>query len=197
MQAIGSKITMPGFLRNSTTIKTELKPESMTQEHDAPAVKKRSLQWVKGDKIGMVETIKSDDGQWLTFDSGGRISKSIAGEFMLDVAEGTLSSDELKLNSSAHIAAVPVKSAVSVESVHKQRSPVAVLLERSQQHDDIELTVKIRVKTPTALLMTVLRDSFGEEADSEVEEFVMAQVNADNLIAAAREELKQCMNSLG
>jgi hypothetical protein len=116
---------------------------------------------------------------------------------MLDVAEGTLSSDELKLNSSAHVAAVPVKSAVSVESVHKQRSPVAVLLERSQQHDDIELTVKIRVKTPTALLMTVLRDSFGEEADSEVEEFVMAQVNADNLIAAAREELKQCMNSLG
>ena len=197
MQAIGSKITMPGFLRNSTTIKTELKPESMTQEHDAPAVKKRSLQWVKGDKIGMVETIKSDDGQWLTFDSGGRISKSIAGEFMLDVAEGTLSSDELKLNSSAHVAAVPVKPAVSVESVHKQRSPVAVLLERSQQHDDIELTVKIRVKTPTALLMTVLRDSFGEEADSEVEEFVMAQVNADNLIAAAREELKQCMNSLG
>jgi hypothetical protein len=169
----------------------------MTQEHDAPAVKKRSLQWVKGDKIGMVETIKSDDGQWLTFDSGGRISKSIAGEFMLDVAEGTLSSDELKLNSSAHVAAVPVKSAVSVESVHKQRSPVAVLLERSQQHDDIELTVKIRVKTPTALLMTVLRDSFGEEADSEVEEFVMAQVNADNLIASAREELKQCMNSLG
>jgi hypothetical protein len=197
MQAIGSKITMPGILRNSTTIKTELKPESMTQEQDAPAVKKRSLQWVKGDKIGMVETIKSDDGQWLTFDSGGRISKSVAGEYMLDVAEGTLSSDELRLNSSAHVAAVPVKPVVSVESVHKQRSPVAVLLERSQQHDDIELTVKIRVKTPTALLMTVLRDSFGEEADSEVEEFVMAQVNADNLIAAAREELKQCMNSLG
>jgi len=197
MQAIGLKTTMLGILRNSTTIKTEMKQESMTQEQSAPTTKKRSLQWIKGDKIGMVETVKGDDGQWLTFDSGGRISRSIVGEYMLDVAEGTLSADELTLHSSAHQPAVPVKPAVPAASVHKQKSPVAVLLERSQQHDEVELTVRISVKTPTALLMTVLRDSFGEEADSEVEEFVMAQVNADSLIAAAREELRQRVNSLG
>ena len=87
-------------------VKAELEPKAEETKTEEPKAeeskaqkpeKKRTLQWVKGDKIGNVETVAKDDGQWLTFDGGGRISKALLGEYMMDVAEGTLSADELQL----------------------------------------------------------------------------------------------------
>ena len=43
----------------------------------------KRLQWIKGDKIGNVEVIESESAEWVTFQSGGRISKSILGDFSL------------------------------------------------------------------------------------------------------------------
>jgi len=193
MQVIGSRITMRGSLSNSTTTKMETMQE-IAQETQTE--RKRSLQWVKGDKIGIVEVVKSDDGQWLTFESGGRISKPLVGEYMLDVAEGTLSADELSLNTAASGVQQSRNQTASTKGMPPQKSPVRALLDRSQQHDEVELTVKIRIKTPTALLMSVLRDSFGDEAVIEAEEFVMSQVNPESLVEAAREELKRVIESL-
>ena len=184
---------MHGSLSNSTTTKMEIMQE-MTQETQAE--KKRSLQWVKGDKIGIVEVVKSDDGQWLTFESGGRISKPLVGEYMLDVAEGTLSADELLLNSNVLPSPPGRTQTAGPKGMPPQKSPVRALLDRSQQHDEVELTVKIQIKTPTALLMSVLRDSFGDEAALEAEEFVMSQVNPESLVKAAREELRRLIESL-
>jgi hypothetical protein len=193
MQVIGSRITMRGSLSNSTTTKMETMQE-IAQETQTE--RKRSLQWVKGDKIGIVEVVKSDDGQWLTFESGGRISKPLVGEYMLDVAEGTLSADELSLNTAASGVQQSRNQTASTKGMPPQKSPVRALLDRSQQHDEVELTVKIQIKTPTALLMSVLRDSFGDEAVIEAEEFVMSQVNPESLVEAAREELKRVIESL-
>lgn len=178
-------------------VEAELQPvESKAIQKKAPE-KKRQLQWVKGDKIGTVETIVSDDGQWLQFASGGRISKAILAEFMLDITEGALSSDELNLNAQAHAPSNTTKSTIKPEQVHKPKSPVLVLLERSSQQDEIEVTVTIRVKSPTGPLMNVLRDSFGAEADQEVEDYMMGQVNADELTQAARVEMQRLIQGLG
>jgi hypothetical protein len=184
---------MHGSLSNSTTTKMETMQE-IAQETQTE--RKRSLQWVKGDKIGIVEVVKSDDGQWLTFESGGRISKPLVGEYMLDVAEGTLSADELSLNTAASGVQQSRNQTASTKGMPPQKSPVRALLDRSQQHDEVELTVKIQIKTPTALLMSVLRDSFGDEAVIEAEEFVMSQVNPESLVEAAREELRRVIESL-
>jgi uncharacterized membrane protein len=74
---------------------------------------------------------------------------------------------------------------------------VAVLLERSSQQDEIEVQVKVTIKSPTGSLMTVLRDSFGEEADSEVEEYMMGQIDAERLAQAARAEMQRLIQGLG
>ena len=58
------------------------------------------------------------------------------------------------------------------------------------------VNVAVSVKTPTPALMAVLRDSFGEEADQEVEEYMMAQVDSQSLSEAAREEMKRLIQTL-
>ena len=40
------------------------------------------LQWIKGDKIGSVEVIKTTEDGWTIFESGGRISTSLISEFL-------------------------------------------------------------------------------------------------------------------
>lgn len=179
-------------------VKAELQPANTqtVQGTDKPQ-KLRQLQWVKGDKIGNVETVVGDDGQWLKFASGNRISKAIMAEFMLDISEGVLASDELTLNAIAHKPAPSAKASIKPEPVHKPKSPVTVLLERSSQQDEVEVQVTVRVKSPTGSLMTVLRDSFGEEADQEVEEYMMGQINAEGLAKAAREEMQRLIQGLG
>jgi len=198
---------MLGSLRNSTTIKTKMTQneelvetaleEQVRAELQPIPAKRRMLQWVKGEKIGTVEAVAKDDGKWLQFESGGRISKDILSEFMLDVAEGVLPSDELTLNAMAHAPAPAKKASISPEPVHRPKSPVAVLLERSSQQDEIEVQVKVTIKSPTGSLMTVLRDSFGEEADSEVEEYMMGQIDAERLAQAARAEMQRLIQGLG
>lgn len=181
-------------------VKAELEPNAEEPKAEEPKKqkpeKKRTLQWVKGDKIGNVETVSKDDGQWLTFDSGGRISKALLGEYMMDVAEGTLPADELQLNAAVHEKPGATKQPIKPEQAHKQKSPVAALLEKSSQQAEMIVNVAVTIKTPTPALMAVLRDSFGEEADAEVEEFMMAQVDSQSLSEAAREEMKRLIQAL-
>lgn len=182
-------------------VKAELQPKAKEpkakESKEQKPERKRTLQWVKGDKIGNVETVSKDDGQWLTFESGGRISKALLGEYMMDVAEGTFSADELQLNAPVHGPAAPAKPASPQPAqVHKQKSPVAALLEKSSQQAEMIVNVAVTIKTPTPALMAVLRDSFGEEADAEVEEFMMAQVDSQSLSDAAREEMKRLIQAL-
>ena len=207
MPATGSKTTISGSLTNSNTIdmaeieeklKEDVEVELEHKNAKAPKQpeKKRTLQWVKGDKIGNVETVAKDDGQWLTFDGGGRISKSLLGEYMMDVAEGTFSADELQLNTAVHEKPNMAKQPIKPEQAHRQKSPVATLLEKSSQQAEMMVKVAVSVKTPTPALMAVLRDSFGAEADQEVEEYMMAQVDSQSLSEAAREEMKQLIQTL-
>jgi hypothetical protein len=169
--------------------------EKVEKELATKKTEKKKLQWVKGEKAGNVETIEDDDGQWLTFSGGGRISKAIVNEYMMDIAEGTLSKDDLNLTMPVHNP--PQKQPpAKKENIHASDSPVATLLNKTSQYAEMIINVAVTVKTPTPSLMNVLRDSFEDEADKEVEEFMMAQIDENSLSEAARTEMKRLINDL-
>ena len=49
------------------------------------SLEKEVLQWIKGDKIGDVETVIGIDNEWTMFESGGRIYTELINEFLSPV----------------------------------------------------------------------------------------------------------------
>lgn len=210
MQAIGLKIITAGSLKNSNTTKMENETQTIDLQEEVqkelsganqtkptekqPQVPQQRLQWIKGDKLGVVETVVGEEGEWVTFASGGRISKALKHEYMLDVAEGMLPADELNLQQAAR----PVQSQQKAPaSPPPSKTPISILLDKSSQYDELEVAVRVKIKAPKASLLAVLRDSFGDEAMAEVEEHIMSQVNLETLEESTKAEVKQLLKSLG
>ncbi len=49
------------------------------------SLEKELLQWIKGEKMGDVETVKGIDNEWTMFESGGRIYTELINEFLSPV----------------------------------------------------------------------------------------------------------------
>ena len=51
----------------------------------------KSFQWIKGDHLGLIEKVSSkEDDMWVYFESGRRINKSIANEFLVSVDDDSV-----------------------------------------------------------------------------------------------------------
>lgn len=46
-------------------------------------------QWIKGDNLGTIETVKNSDSDWVNFESGRRISALMINEFMQELPDNT------------------------------------------------------------------------------------------------------------
>ena len=42
------------------------------------------MQWVKGEKLGKIETVVDVDGEWTVFEDGGRINSNLINEFKVN-----------------------------------------------------------------------------------------------------------------
>jgi hypothetical protein len=153
----------------------------------------KKLQWIKGDKTGKVETVKSIDGDgWLIFEGGSRISSELVGEFMIDASEGALEIDDLSTrtpiqrNNSYDTITAPVKPKV-VES------PLMSLLKKMSKTQSTPLDVTIKVEVPSSAMYSVLIDSFEEEeVHKEISTYILNQVD-DQLI---KESVQASINGI-
>ena len=46
------------------------------------SLEKELLQWIKGEKMGNIETVKGIDNEWTMFESGGRIYTELINELI-------------------------------------------------------------------------------------------------------------------
>ena len=152
---------------------------------------KEKLQWIKGDKIGSVETINTTEGDWTVFDSGGRISTNLIKEFLqpvigtpLDFSNTPTQPPTIKKGKNKTKAS---KSATS--------SPIRTLFDKQKKNDKIKLNLTFPIEVPKKDIYEIISSSFySVEVNSELESFIQEQISQDfikdSLIQSIKELIK-------
>lgn len=139
----------------------------------------KTLQWIKGDKAGSVETILSIDNEWVIFQSGGRISSELIHEFMVDTQEGVL---DFSIQQ-------PERQQLQQQqqpNVIELDSALMTLLKKMTKTEEHVLHIRIPIKIPTIGMYNVLNDTFEDtEVNEEIKKYVLNQIND--------KEIKQCV----
>lgn len=151
----------------------------------------KKLQWIKGDKTGKVETVNSIDSDgWLIFESGGRISSELVGEFMMDASEGALEIDDLSSRPQQYSSYDTITAQPKPKVVE---SPLMSLLKKMTKTQATSLNVFINVEVPSSAMYSVLIDSFDEEdVHNEITNYILNQVDD----ALVKESVKSSINDI-
>lgn len=156
------------------------------------------LQWIKGDKIGNVEKIETQDGEWITFQSGSRIATELLNEFLIPIEGEPL--DFKPINPDL---TVPGENALTFTSPQrtvkddriftKVDNPIKTLFDKQKKTDTVNLDFSIPINVPHKDIFNIINMSFDEdEVLKELNSFISNQVSIDHI----KDTLKQAINEL-
>ncbi len=137
------------------------------------------LQWIKGDKFGSVETIKSTEGEWTIFKSGGRIATNLLNEFLEPVNGDPLNFDPpspaLIKAAESYKEKVPLQKDIA--------SPIRTLFDKQKKNDKVKLNLTFPIELPKKAIYEIISSSFdADEVNDELVSFISEQVSEDTNI---------------
>jgi len=137
------------------------------------------MQWIKGDKIGNVETIKEQDSEWTIFDSGGRISNSLLDEFLFRIDH-----DDQILSFKQPNVVTETKTQI------KEGAPLLFLFEKMTNCNDTELELVLNFKLPKPDVLNVLYASFdSNDLKKALREFIKKQISIEDIMNILNEQI--------
>jgi hypothetical protein len=150
------------------------------------------LQWIKGDKIGNVETVKGSDSEWTLFESGARISSSLINEFMIPIG-----SNDPVLDFDSAISTVETSPRKREQQILPklpvERSPVRMLFDKQKNADEVTLSLSLNITVPKKEIFNIISVSFEEEeVIKELRSFIEDQIKED----LVKESIKNSIHSL-
>ena len=157
-------------------------------------------QWVKGDYIGRMETVKDNLDEnglsFIIFESGKRINSDLLLEYLIEVpeyqakvAEESAIIDEL---SEFPKAIAPINDTVTTKTSSKANSsPVMQLLLNQKKEEDESIEVSLQIKIPKRDMIDVLRVSFGDEIDEDLYQYIHNQLDDASIKEAVKEKIKK------
>ena len=142
------------------------------------------LQWIKGDKIGNVETVKGTSNEWTLFESGTRISSSLINEFMIPIGsyDPVLDFD----SATSEVPSVQRKR----ESSPQQKSPIRILFDKQKNADEVSLTLSLQITVPKKDVFDIMSVSFEEdEVIKELRSFIEDQIRDERVKEAIKDSV--------
>lgn len=125
-------------------------------------------EWVKGDYTGNLEKITSEEIEngieWINFESGRRINKSLFGEFLL-INENGVSSIEPIGNLTVPVVVSPK---IQVQEEKLQESPISILLKTQKKRKTEKMVLEFDLELPSPEILLIMYESFGEDLFSEI-----------------------------
>lgn len=151
----------------------------------------KSFQWIKGDHLGLIEKVSSrEDDMWVYFESGRRINKSIANEFLVsadddsvipfDTIEQVLPRIEVKQKNKRELS--------PIDNVVVSLKDVSLLKQNVE--------VKIEISVPKPEVYNLLQESFGEEIFESIFQGVLDKLNIENLKEQLEKSLDKKLKNL-
>jgi len=151
------------------------------------AVDPIKYQWIKGDKIGTVEILDKQEGEWSVFKSGGRINTSLIQEFMLEVDGEELDFDP----PTPALANAADKYKKRAKSQPKAASPIRTLLDKQKKLDKHNIQISIPIDLLSLDMYSLLSTSFDEEeVNQELQQFIEDQIQSDKVIGMVQESIQ-------
>ena len=125
-------------------------------------------EWVKGDYTGNLEKITSEEIEngieWINFESGRRINKSLFGEFLL-INENGVSSIEPIGNLTVPVVVSPE---IQAREEKLQESPISILLKTQKKRKTEKMVLEFDLELPSPEILLIMYESFGEDLFSEI-----------------------------
>jgi len=154
-------------------------------------------QWVKGDYIGRVETVKENLDEnglnFVIFESGKRINFDLLLEYLMEVPEHQAKIAEesaiLENAKQAHPSIIETPVSSSPKSSHN--SPVMQLLLNQKKEENSTLEVSLDIKIPKKEMVDVLRVSFGDEIEDDLYQYIHNQLDYNFIKEAVQEKIKK------
>jgi hypothetical protein len=157
----------------------------MDNSIESPGLLKiESLQWIKGDKIGSVEQIATQEGEWTIFHSGARIATNLINEFMIPIEGEPLDLNPVQAIPNGPIATNgPASQPPSERIVNKQKdNPIKTLFDKQKKTDSIDLKLTFSINVPSKDIFDIISMTFDEdEVINELNSFISNQINPDVL----------------
>jgi hypothetical protein len=151
------------------------------------------LQWSKGEKIGTVETIDSQESEWTLFKSGARIATDLINEFMIPIDSEPL--DFAQVN--PVLADVPVPNTILADTLlptHDtiiNKNPIRTLFNKQKKTDTIDLVLTFPISAPTSDIFDIINSTFDEaEVMDELTAFIMDQINVESIQTKLIDEIQ-------
>ena len=124
-------------------------------------------EWVKGDYTGNLEKITSEEIEngieWINFESGRRINKSLFGEFLLINENGVSSIEPIE-----NLAVPVVSPKIQVQEEKLQESPISILLKTQKKRKTEKMVLEFDLELPSPEILLIMYESFGEDLFSEI-----------------------------
>ena len=149
----------------------------------------KKLQWIKGDKIGNVETVKKVDGDFTVFVGGGKIFTNVLEEFLQPI-DDDLANELMKTQS------LPTQVQTSVPPPKEQpakveTSALRTLLDKQKKLDKVPMGISFSVNIPKKKIIDVLESTFDpEELHKELENFIEDQLDNEVILNTVKDSIK-------
>ena len=151
------------------------------------SLEKEVLQWIKGDKIGDVETVKGIDNEWTVFESGGRIYTELINEFLLPIKGEPL---DFRLTPAEVIKPTPKATPINTQS------PIRTLFDKQKKNDTIKLNLTFPIVVPKNAIYEIISSSFDfVEVNDELESFIKDQISEDLILDSLFDSIKELVKT--
>jgi hypothetical protein len=155
-------------------------------------------QWVKGDYTGRIETVVDNLDEnglnFVVFESGKRINADLLLEYLMEVPEHQAKiAEESAIETSQPSILSPVDNLHAAPPPVKQasNSPVMQLLLNQKNESKNSIEVSLEIKIPKKEMVEVLRNSFGEEIEEDLYQYIHNQLDYSAIKEAVQEKIKK------
>ena len=150
------------------------------------------LQWIKGDKIGTVETVAGTEGEWTIFASGGRVSTSLIGEFLSPIQGEPMDFSASPSSALKEAAKTYKENIVSLPMA----SPIRTLFDKQKKNDKIKLNLSFPIEVPKEAIYEIISSSFDlDEVNNELESFIVDQISDDFVKDSLMQSIKELIST--
>jgi hypothetical protein len=155
------------------------------------SLEKELLQWIKGEKIGNVETVKGIDNEWTMFESGGRIYTELINEFLSPVQGEPL---DFGLTPTAVVNPTPLITPPITPT--NTQSPIRTLFDKQKKNDKIKLNLTFPIIVPKNAIYEIISSSFDlGEVNDELESFIKDQISEDLILDSLFDSIKELVKT--
>jgi hypothetical protein len=164
---------------------------------NSTSIQELSLQWIKGDKIGNIEKVSSQDNEWTIFQSGSRIATGLIHEFMIPIEDEPLNFDPTQPALDGPRGTTgpgPHPTGITVEQ--QKDNPIKTLFNKQKKTDKVDLKLTFSINVPAKDIFDIISMTFDEdEVIAELDSFISNQIDSGILKDTLRTSIEELISN--